>query len=100
VIAPTLAQIYGGGHKHGETAVKEIVEIKTTQPSEAVVPVETTFLEALVKDQVIDKENFSLELKENVLTINGVVQPKEVLEKYSPLLKGVTSFKAEVKAEN
>ena len=100
VIAPTLAQIYGGGHKHGETAVQKIVEIKTTQPSEAVAPVETTFLEALMKDQVIDKENFSLELKENVLTINGVVQPKEVLEKYSPLLKGVTSFKAEVKAEN
>jgi hypothetical protein len=35
-------------------------------------------------------------LKEDVLTINGAVQPKEVLEKYRSLLNGKTELNISV----
>jgi K(+)-stimulated pyrophosphate-energized sodium pump len=95
VIAPTLAQMYGtGGHAKNEQKIEVKMENKTT--ADADVKFDNPFVAALVEDGLVDAKNFSVELKDAQLTINGAVQPKEVLEKYESLLDGKTEFKIEV----
>ncbi len=95
VIAPTLAQMYGtGGHAKHEQKIEVKMEQKTT--AEAGVAFENPFVAAIVADGLVDAKAFSIELKEDVLTINGAVQPKEVLEKYRSYLNGKTELKLEV----
>jgi K(+)-stimulated pyrophosphate-energized sodium pump len=95
VIAPTLAQMYGtGGHAKHEQKIEVKMEQKTT--AEAGVKFENPFVAAIVADGLVDAKAFSIELKEEVLTINGAVQPKEVLEKYRSLLNGKTELNINV----
>jgi K(+)-stimulated pyrophosphate-energized sodium pump len=95
VIAPTLAQMYGtGGHVKNEQKIEVKMENKTT--ADADVKFDNPFVAALVEDGLVDAKNFSVELKDAQLTINGAVQPKEVLGKYESLLDGKTEFKIEV----
>ncbi len=95
VIAPTLAQMYGtGGHAKHEQKIEVKMEQKTT--AEAGVKFENPFVAAIVADGLVDAKAFSIELKEDVLTINGAVQPKEVLEKYRSLLNGKTELSINV----
>jgi K(+)-stimulated pyrophosphate-energized sodium pump len=95
VIAPTLAQMYGtGGHVKNEQKIEVKMENKTT--ADANVKFDNPFVAALVEDGLVDAKNFSVELKDAQLTINGAVQPKEVLDKYESLLDGKTEFKIEV----
>lgn len=94
VIAPTLAQMYGtGGHAKHE----QKVEVKMEQTTASAEPkFENPFVAAIVADGLVSADKFSIELKGDQLTINGAVQPKEVLEKYQSLLNGKTELKIEV----
>lgn len=95
VIAPTLAQMYGtGGHAKHEQKIEVKMEQKTT--AEAGAQFENPFVAAIVADGLVDAKAFSIALKEDVLTINGAVQPKEVLEKYRSLLNGKTELNINV----
>jgi K(+)-stimulated pyrophosphate-energized sodium pump len=95
VIAPTLAQMYGtGGHAKHEQKIEVKMEQKAT--AEAGVKFENPFVAAIVADGLVDAKAFSIALKEDVLTINGAVQPKEVLEKYRSLLNGKTELNISV----
>nr|WP_294904135.1 sodium-translocating pyrophosphatase [uncultured Lacibacter sp.] len=95
VIAPTLAQMYGtGGHVKHEQKIEVKMDQKLT--AEAGAKFENPFVAAIVADGLVDEKNFTLELKDDVLSINGTVQPKEVLEKYRSLLNGKTELKLEV----
>ena len=95
VIAPTLAQMYGtGGHAKHEQKIQVKMEQKTTAAAE--IKFENPFVAAIVADGLVDAKAFSLQLKEDVLTINGTVQPKEVLEKYRSLLNGQTELNINV----
>lgn len=94
VIAPTLAQMYGtGGHANHEQKVE--VNIKQTTATTDT-KFENPFIAAIVADGLVDAGKFSIELKDDQLSINGTVQPKEVLEKYQSLLNGRTELKIEV----
>jgi hypothetical protein len=64
--------------------------------AEAGVKFENPFVAAIVADGLVDAKAFSIALKEDVLTINGAVQPKEVLEKYRSLLNGKTELNISV----
>jgi K(+)-stimulated pyrophosphate-energized sodium pump len=80
VIAPTLAQMYGtGGHAKHEQKIEVKMEQKTT--AEAGAQFENPFVAAIVADGLVDAKAFSIELKEEVLTINGAVQPKRSVGK-------------------
>jgi K(+)-stimulated pyrophosphate-energized sodium pump len=94
VIAPTLAQMYGtGGHANNEQKVEVNIQ-QTTATTDT--KFENPFVAAIVADGLVDAKKFSIELKDDQLSINGTVQPKEVLEKYESLLDGKTEFKIEV----
>ncbi|MEJ8844496.1 sodium-translocating pyrophosphatase [Lacibacter sp. H375] len=94
VIAPTLAQMYGtGGHANNEQKVE--VNIKQTTATTDT-KFENPFVAAIVADGLVDAKKFSIELKDDQLSINGAVQPKEVLEKYQSLLNGKTELKIDV----
>ncbi|HLP39780.1 sodium-translocating pyrophosphatase [Lacibacter sp.] len=94
VIAPTLAQMYGtGGHANHEQKVEVKME-QTTSLTDT--KFENPFVAAIVADGLVDAKKFSIELKDDQLSINGTVQPKEVLEKYQSLLNGKTELKIDV----
>jgi K(+)-stimulated pyrophosphate-energized sodium pump len=94
VIAPTLAQMYGtGGHANHEQKVEVNIQ-QTTATTDA--KFENPFVAAIVADGLVDAKKFSIELKDDQLSINGTVQPKEVLEKYQSLLNGKTELKIDV----
>ena len=94
VIAPTLAQMYGtGGHANHEQKVEVKME-QTTSSTDT--KFENPFVAAIVADGLVDAKKFSIELKDDQLSINGTVQPKEVLEKYQSLLNGKTELKIDV----
>ncbi len=98
VIAPTLAQMYGtGGHGNKET-VNVTIEQKM-EGKEAEMKLENPFLEALKEDKLISAAGFSVQLKNDSLTINNVLQPKEVLDKYRSLLNGKTELDVKVNVE-
>ena len=44
-------------------------------------------IDALRKDGLIDGKNYTIELENGILKINGTEQTKEALDKYLPLLK-------------
>lgn len=90
VIAPTLAQLnssktsdHGIGKKEQKVEMKVTVGNENTEGDEAL----KTLTDALRNDGLIDGKNYTIELNNGVLTINGTVQQKEALAKYLPLLK-------------
>ena len=99
VIAPTLAQMYGTGG-HSQTATVDIkIENKMEADGTKTVKYENPLVAALVADGIVTTESFTVELKNDELSINGAAQPKEVLEKYRSLLNGKTELKIEVNTE-
>ncbi len=73
------------------------VEVKMEQTiSSTDTKFENPFVAAIVADGLVDAKKFSIELKGDQLSINGTVQPKDVLEKYQSLLNGKTELKIEV----
>jgi K(+)-stimulated pyrophosphate-energized sodium pump len=103
VIAPTLAQLHGTGAAHGANVNKtETVEVKIEQKEDGQgteMKLDNPFLQALQKDSLISAVGFSVKLKNDSLTINNVLQPKEVLEKYRSLLNGKTELDVKVNVE-
>jgi K(+)-stimulated pyrophosphate-energized sodium pump len=99
VIAPTLAQLYGtGGHGNH----KETIEVKVEKQNsgEAKLETDNAFVQALIKDSIIKGNNFSLQLNNDSLLINGVLQSKETLDKYRSLLNGANKLNLEVNTTN
>jgi hypothetical protein len=86
--------MYGtGGHANHEQKVEVNIQ-QTTATTDA--KFENPFVAAIVADGLVDAKKFSIELKDDQLSINGTVQPKEVLEKYQSLLNGKTELKIDV----
>jgi hypothetical protein len=50
------------------------------------------FIDQLQKDHLDENGNLGIEWKNDILTINGKVQPKEVAEKYSTYLEKGKTF--------
>jgi K(+)-stimulated pyrophosphate-energized sodium pump len=100
VIAPTLAQMYGHG---GHTAKKETVTVTVDQQQngeKGELKIDNPFIQALITDGLINtKDGFSVNLKDNKLSINGTEQSVEVLQKYVSLLNGKTELNVEVKVD-
>lgn len=100
VIAPTLAQMYGHG---GHTAKKETVTVTVDQQQngeKGELKIDNPFIQALITDGLINtKDGFSVNLKDNKLSINGTEQSAEVLQKYVSLLNGKTELNVEVKVD-
>ncbi|MFT3844067.1 MAG: sodium-translocating pyrophosphatase [Lacibacter sp.] len=97
VIAPTLARI-SGTEAHGKN---QTIEIKVEQKSDGVVNAESNnpFIAALMKDSLINGNGFSVQLKNDSLTINGTLQTKETLDKYRSLLNGNTELNIEMNTQ-
>jgi K(+)-stimulated pyrophosphate-energized sodium pump len=115
VIAPTLKDMFQekidtdrkiqiqklstmGDQGHGQKVDLKI-EHKTNANGTKTTTYENPFVAALVADEVITGESFTVELKDDQLSVNGAAQPKEVLEKYRSLLNGKTAMKIEVNTE-
>ena len=99
VIAPTLAQMYGtGAHSNKKETVNVTIEQKM-EGEEGEMKLENSFLEALKKDKLISAAGFSVKLKNDSLSINHVLQSKEVLDKYRSFLNGKTEMDVKVNVE-
>jgi len=83
VIAPTLAEMSGNKTEAKMEIKKELnmsVERKATMETDATAA--GNLLDALIADQVIDKDNYTLAVNHGQLAINGVAQDAVVTEKY------------------
>jgi len=97
VIAPTLAQIHGtGAHSNNKETVNVTIEQKMEGEE---MKLENSFLEALKEDKLISAAGFSVKLKNDSLSINNVLQSKEVLDKYRSFLNGKTEMDVKVNVE-
>jgi K(+)-stimulated pyrophosphate-energized sodium pump len=99
VIAPTLAQMYGtGAHTNHGSKVEMNIEQKMEEREKegGEIKLENPLAIALEKDGLIDKNSFTVRLKNDSLFINNVLQSKEVLEKYRSVIKGQTELNIEV----
>jgi K(+)-stimulated pyrophosphate-energized sodium pump len=100
VIAPTLAQMHGkGAHGSHSKTVTVNIEQKESGEKEEMNITGNPFVEALLKDGLINKAGFSVKLKNDSLIINDVLQGKEVLEKYRFLLNGKTELEMKVNVD-
>jgi K(+)-stimulated pyrophosphate-energized sodium pump len=87
VIAPTLAEMSGNKTEAKMEIKKELnmsVERKATMETDATAA--GNLLDALIADQVIDKDNYTLAVNHGQLAINGVAQDAVVTEKYKSYL--------------
>jgi K(+)-stimulated pyrophosphate-energized sodium pump len=98
VIAPTLAQMYGtGAHgNHKQTIEMKVEEKREAEAKGSEIKLENPLAIALEKDGLIDKNSFTVRLKNDSLYINNVLQTKEVLDKYRSVLNGQTELNIEV----
>lgn len=93
VIAPTLAQMSGTSHGQQQPTNIEVEVIRQTTPStESSV---SALVDALIKDSLINEDKYSIKLENDSLSINGVIQPNDVLDTYAPQLNGLTKFQVE-----
>ena len=100
VIAPTLAAIH---HTRDSAAKTTTIQMTVNEKG----PKELTlggnennpFVSALQKDGLIDGKNFSIDLANDKLLINGKEQPGTVLEKYRPLLNGADKLQLKVQQQ-
>jgi len=88
VIAPTLAEMSGNKSEAKVEIKKEVriaaVERKATMETDATAA--GNLLDALIADQVIDKDNYTLTINKGQLNINGVAQDATVTAKYQSYL--------------
>ncbi len=111
VIAPTLAAMYGtAAPKHVMETKKEVSIIKTdstnttnltvTANADALKQPTDNLVNALVADKLMEKENFSLQLKDGKLTVNDKEQPIEVNAKYQSLINALDGADLNIKNTN
>lgn len=97
VIAPTLAQMYGGAAHGANTTVEQEVKVMVNEQATANEnPDFKPLIEALKSDNMVKDGHLTVELKEGKLYINGEEQAAEVVEKYRPLFQGAANFKIEI----
>lgn len=95
VIAPTLAQVHGTAKAHG-AAKHETIEV--TVEKTAGEATEAPIVSALKADGLVDSSNFTIEVKDGQLFINGTAQDSATFSKYKGLLKdGEQNLKIEIK---
>jgi len=95
VIAPTLAQVHGTAKAHG-AAKHETIEV--TVEKTAGEATEAPIVSALKADGLVDSSNFTIEVANGQLLINGVAQDSATFSKYKGLLKeGEQNLKIEIK---
>lgn len=106
VIAPSLAQVHAGSApKPYQHKVEQVMEVKVTSNDStktADVKVEGNYdalIEAMKKEGLANGENVSVVFKDGKLTINGVEQSKEVVEKLKVELGDKMDLNIEVKKE-
>ncbi|MBN8663671.1 MAG: sodium-translocating pyrophosphatase [Chitinophagaceae bacterium] len=106
VIAPSLAQVHAGSApKPYQHKVEQVMEVKVTSNDStktADVKVEGNYdalIEAMKKEGLTNGENVSVVFKDGKLTINGVEQSKEVVEKLKVELGDKMDLNIEVKKE-
>ncbi len=109
VIAPTLATMnWGTATKHEMNMTKEISIIKTDSTDNVNLTVTTdanalktpidNLTDALVADQLIEKDNFSLSISKGKLSLNDKEQTAEVTAKYKVLIDALNGV--DLKIEN
>ena len=91
VIAPTLASMYGSEMK------KEIKIITKTMDVTAVLTPTDKFIEVLVADKLIEKDNFSLSLSKGKLLLNGKEQTAEITAKYKTFIDALNEVNLNIK---
>jgi len=100
VIAPSLAAIHHTRDTAGKTTK---VEMTVNEKGPTTLTLggkdENPFVMALAKDGLIDSKNFSINLADGKLTINGKEQPGTVLDKYRPLLNGAEKLQLQVQQQ-
>ncbi len=106
VIAPSLAQVHAGSApKPYQHKVEQVMEVKVTSNDStktADVKVEGNYdalIEAMKKVGLANGENVSVVFKDGKLTINGVEQSKEVVERLKVELGDKMDLNIEVKKE-
>ena len=106
VIAPSLAQVHAGSApKPYQHKVEQVMEVKVTSNDStktADVKVEGNYdalIEAMKKEGLANGENVSVVFKDGKLTINGVEQSKEVVERLKVELGDKMDLNIEVKKE-
>jgi len=104
VIAPTLAQI----HKANKNVIEQRMEVKMLNRNDTANMHQTVthmtdivseednggqpLVDALKKDGLLKSDNFSVELKDHKLTIDGNEQTAETLKKYEKYFKGGDNY--------
>jgi K(+)-stimulated pyrophosphate-energized sodium pump len=112
VIAPTLAQIHGHGTEAATAAAQKNITITLTKGTATdanetnvvmdvkEVPAETKFkplIDALKADKLIEGNNFSIEARDGILTVNGEVLDETISGKYKPFFNGLSNFDLKIK---
>ena len=90
VIAPTLAQIHGTGGVYDKHGTMKQVEVTVTDNGDKTITVSGNddaqpLIDALKKDGIITEKNYTIELGDGVLKVNGNTVD---ISKYKDLLKG------------
>jgi hypothetical protein len=100
VIAPTLATIYSGdaSAKLKKEAATEVVITKADNNKELVSAATGKLVAALTADNVIQKDNYTLAVKNGKITVDGAELNSEVAAKYNVLMADLAG--ADIKLAN
>ncbi len=104
VIAPTLAGMYSNNASAQLHEKKVEMNITVNDGDSTTVLAgnkeeKNAFIEALKADRLIDGNNFTINLDNDQLTINGSLIEASVFEKYKHLLNGATKINIDVKSK-
>jgi K(+)-stimulated pyrophosphate-energized sodium pump len=108
VLAPTLAQFHKDSAEATSKMTSKNIEVRVSQIDTSSAAdkknldieirngngevIMKEFIDQLQKDHLDENGNLGIEWKNDILTINGKVQPKEVAEKYSTYLEKGKTF--------
>ncbi|MBL7703454.1 MAG: sodium-translocating pyrophosphatase [Ferruginibacter sp.] len=107
VIAPTLASMHGKSASHDNVKhemIKEVSIVKTDSANTTIVTTSVDavpadkLVDALVADNLISKENFSLSLTKGKLTLDGKEQTTDVVSKYKALIDALGGADLNIKS--
>ncbi len=101
VIAPTLAQLHGT-NAHAENGNRQTIEVTVEKKmgNDSTATQESPLVAAIKKDGLVDGKNFTIEIKNGKLFINGNEQDSATFNKYKSLLKeGENTLKIEIKQQ-